>query len=72
MLRGEMLAHAGGNHELLVWIEAEELLGQPHFVVAKRLAMRLERVMLVRRTVADMAMHDDQRGPIRRVCWKPR
>ena len=61
---GEMLAHAFRNHEVLRGIEAEELLGQPHFLLAQRLAVRLGRILLVRRAVADMAVHDDQRRPI--------
>ena len=66
-LRGEMFAHAGGNDELLIGVEAEELLGQPHFVVAKRLAVGLGRVLLVRGAIADMAVHDDQRRPVARL-----
>ena len=35
-----MLAHAIGNHEILSRIETEELLGEPHFLLAERLAVR--------------------------------
>ena len=58
-----MLAHAFRNHEVLRRIEAEELLGQPHFLLAQRFAMRLGGILLVRRAIADMAVHDDQRRP---------
>src|SRR5439155_3207522 len=43
---------------------AIEFLYQPHFLFPKRLAMSFIRILFVRRAVADMAIHNDQRGPV--------
>ena len=61
-------ASAGsGNQELRVCRPAEILLGQAHLVDAKRRSVRLEAVLLVRRPVADVRAHENQRWA-RRFC----
>ena len=57
----EILIDAVRHEELRVLWPAVEPLREPHFVVAKRLAVRLRTVLLVRRTIADVALDDDQR-----------
>ena len=56
---------ASGNQERRLGRPAEVLLGQAHFVDAERRAVRLEAVLLVRRAVADVRAHQDQRRPRR-------
>ena len=59
-------ASAGvGDQERRLDRPAEVLLGQPHFVDAERRAVRLEAVLLVRRAVAEVRAHEDQRRPRR-------
>src|SRR5260370_31571681 len=59
-----MLAHSRRNHKRLIRREAEEFLGQPHFLRPQRLAMSAWRILLVRRSIADMAVHDYQSGAV--------
>ena len=60
-----MLAHTIRHQELRVFRPAIKFLDQPDFFFAQRLAMRCIRVLLVRRTVADVAVDDDQSRAIR-------
>ena len=57
----EVLDHAVGDVELRVRVDAIELLGQPHLVGAKWLAVGCGAVLAVGRAVADDAVRDDQR-----------
>src|SRR5258707_9293697 len=59
-----MLASSRRNHERLIRREAKEFLGQPHFLRSQRLAMSAWRILLVRRAIADMAVHDNQSGAV--------
>src|SRR5260221_311556 len=59
-----MLAYSRRNHERLIRREAEEFLGQPHFLRPQRLAMSAWRILLVRRAIADMTVHDNQSGAV--------
>src|SRR5260370_10238292 len=59
-----MLAHSRRNHKRLIRREAEEFLGQAHFLRPQRLAMSAWRILLVRRSIADMAVHDYQSGAV--------
>src|SRR5215216_3819833 len=61
---GEMLVDAIRDQELRVLGPAVGALGLANLVLAERLAMRLGRVLLVRRAVADVAVDDDQRWPV--------
>ena len=54
-----------GDQERRLGRPAELLLGQPHLLDAERRAVRLEGVLLVRRAVADVGAHPDQRRPRR-------
>ena len=58
------LARLVGHVEGLVGGPAVGLLGEPHLVLAERRAVRLVGVLLVRRAVADVRAHDDERGPV--------
>ena len=60
---GEVLVDAVGDQELGVLGPAVGALRLAHLLLAERLAVRLGRVLLVRRPVADVAVDDDQRGP---------
>src|SRR5215813_5816595 len=64
----KVLSHAVRYVELGIRVPAVELLGQTHFLGTRRLAMGIARIVLVRRTVADVTMHDDQSWPILGVC----
>ena len=62
----EMLADAVRHEELRVLRPAVGALGEPHLVVAERLAVRRGGVVPIRRTVADVAVeNDDRRAPAR-------
>ena len=52
-----------GHEELGILRPAIGALGEPHLVLAQRLAMGRGGVDLVRRAIADMAVEDDQRRP---------
>ena len=56
--------HSIRNQELRILRPAIEFLYQPHFLFPKRLAMSFIRILFVRSAVADMAIHNDQRGPV--------
>ncbi len=60
----KVLAHTIGNQELGVGIPAVELLGQADLVGAERLAVGFLGILPVGSAVADVAVHDDQRGPV--------
>ena len=62
-----MFDHAIRHVELLVGVAAVKLLRQPHLVGPERLAMRLARVVPVRRTITDVAVDNDQGRPVRRM-----
>ena len=57
----KMLAHAVRHEKARVFRPVIGALGQTDFLDAERLAMSGAGVVLVRRTVADMALDDDQR-----------
>src|SRR5262249_34266354 len=59
---GEMLIHAVGHQELRILRPAIEALGILHLLFAERFTMRLRRVLLVWRAIADMAFDDDDAG----------
>ena len=61
--RLEGVVDALGDEEILVLGHAEEPLGRPHPFDAERLAVGLRRV-LDGRAVADVAVHEDQGGPL--------
>ena len=61
----EILAHAVRNQELCILGPAVELFCQPDFVLAQRFSMRCVVVLLVRRTVADVAVHNNERRAVR-------
>src|SRR5262249_41390453 len=60
----EVLPDALGHQELRVPRPAVEALGRTHLILAQRLAVRFSRVLTLRRPVADVAVDDDERGPI--------
>ena len=64
---GEVLADAVGDEELRVLGPAVEALAQADFLLAERLAVRLGGVLLVRGTVADVAVQDDEGGAALRL-----
>src|SRR5437667_7241064 len=59
-----MLEHSIGNKELGVFRPAVELLSQFDFVLAEWFAVGRAAVLLMRRAVADVAVHDDECGPV--------
>src|SRR5262249_10568336 len=61
----EALVHAVGDEELGVLRPAIGALGQLHLVVAEGLSVGFLGVLLVGRTVADVAVEDDEGGPPR-------
>jgi hypothetical protein len=65
--RREVLFHAVGNQELRVLGPAVGTLRELHFLRAERLAVRLRRVLPVRRAVADVRVEDDQRRAVLRL-----
>src|SRR5690349_12114134 len=62
-----MVAYAIWNNKELRRVEAKELLDQAYFLFTKRLAVRFGRILFVRRTVADVALDDDQRRSVARA-----
>src|SRR5215471_6769854 len=61
---GKMFPHAVGDKELRIFGPAVKTLRQPDLIFAKRLPMCATGVLLVRSPVGDMAVHDDERGPV--------
>ena len=59
----EMLAHTIGNQELRVLGPAVSAFDEADLFFAQRLAMGRRRVVFVRRTVADVAVQDDEGRP---------
>ena len=57
----EMVVDAVRHQELRILGPAVEALGEAHFLLAERIAVRGGGVLLVRRAVADDAVDDDQR-----------
>src|SRR4029453_15470790 len=66
-LLGEMLVDASRHEELLVFGPSVAAFDQADFVVAERFAVRFCCVLLVRRTVADMTVENDEWAPALRV-----
>ena len=64
----EMLAYPVGHEERGVFWPAVPALGQPDLFLAQWLAMGRTGVLLVGRTVGDMAVDHDQGRPIGGVC----
>ena len=62
--RAEVLPHAFGDQEFGVFGPAVSALGEAHFLFSQRLAVRSAGVLFVRRTVGDMAVDDDEGGPV--------
>src|SRR5207244_2940587 len=62
--RGEALVHTVRHQELRVLGPAIVPFRRLDLVLAERLAVRAAGVLLVRRAVADMAVHDDHRRPL--------
>src|SRR6516162_3121207 len=60
----EMLTHFIRNEELRVWRPAIMTLRQPDLFLAQRFAVRRARILLIRRTVGDVAVDNDQSGSI--------
>jgi hypothetical protein len=60
----EMLAYPVGHEERGVFRPAVMPFGQADFFLAQRFAMRRTGVLLVGRAVGDMAVDNDQGGPI--------
>src|SRR5215468_6457225 len=58
---GEVLAHAVGDQELRVLRPAVAALGEADFLLAERFPVGGGGVVLVRSTVADVAVQDDER-----------
>src|SRR5437016_11889481 len=63
----EMLPDAVGDEELRVLGPAVAPLAETDLVVSQRLAVRRSGVLLVRRAIADVAVHDDESGSARRL-----
>src|SRR5579863_7308039 len=61
----EMLAYSLGHKELRVFRPAVELLHQPDFFFSQWFAMRRIRILLVRRSIPNVAIDNDERRPIR-------
>ena len=59
------------DQELRIWRPAVMTLRQPDLLLAQRFAVRRARVLLVRRTVGDMAVHDDEGWSIARALERP-
>ena len=62
-----MLADAVGDEELRVLGPAVGALGEADLLLAERLAVGLGGVLLVRRTVADVAVQNDEGGAALRL-----
>src|SRR5438552_13116447 len=60
----EVLPHAVGHEELRILRPPIGTLGQPDLLLAQRLAMGPARVLFARRAVGDVAVDDDQGGPV--------
>src|ERR1035441_3588418 len=58
----EMVVYAIGNQEFRILGPAIIALGEPDFLFPERLAVSGSRVLLVRRTPSDVAIHDNERG----------
>src|SRR5690348_627498 len=56
----EILEYAVGNEELCVLGPTIILFRKPHFLLTQRFAVGFVGILLVRRSVADMAVEDDQ------------
>src|ERR1700746_2279072 len=63
----KVFAHTFGYEELGVFGPAVEALGQANLVCSERLAMRFAGGVLVRRSVPDVAIDDDERRPVFRI-----
>src|SRR4029453_15055278 len=69
----EMFESPVGDQELRIRRPAVVTLRQPDLLLAQRFAVRRAGILLVRRTVGDVAVHDDEgwsiaRAPERREC----
>src|SRR6516225_7887658 len=60
---GEVLAHGVGNEKLRVFGPTVGAFDQPDFFLAQGLAVRSRGVLLVRGSVADMAVQDNESRP---------
>ena len=60
----EVIVDAVRHVEFLVFGPAVVPFGETNLLFTQRLAVRAAGILLVRRAVADVAVHDDQRGPI--------
>src|SRR5712671_745906 len=57
---GEAFVHTVGNEKFLVLWPSITAFGEPDFFIAERLAMGCGIVLFVRRSVADMAVQDNE------------
>src|SRR5882724_7785041 len=69
--RFEMLIHSVGYEKLGVWRPAISLLGELDLFFTERLPVNRAAVLTMRRTIADMAVNDDERRPARRAHGIP-
>src|SRR5262249_4298037 len=67
----EMIIDTVGYIELQIFRPAVVPFRQPDLLFAQGLAMRTAGILLVRCAVSDMAIHNDQRGPILRILECP-
>ena len=65
---GEVLVDAIGHKKLRVLGPAIGVLGEPDLLVAERLAVGRGSVLLVRGAVADVAVQNNERGPVLRLA----
>src|SRR5215472_8969321 len=65
--RGKVIIYALGNQELSIFRPTVKTLDETDLFVAQRLAMSSGRVLFVGRAVSDVAVKNDQRGPVLRL-----
>src|SRR6202035_5053251 len=60
----KMFVYSVGNQKLGIFGPAVGAFREPDFFFAKRLSVRFSRILLVRRTPADVAVYNQERGAI--------
>ena len=60
----KLFQHAVWNQEVSVFRPAIRLFSKAHFIFTQGFAVRSIRVLLMGCAIADMAVHDDDRGPV--------
>src|SRR6266699_5849172 len=66
-----MLSHSVRYQEFLVHWPTIVLLRETNLLFSKRLTVGSTRILFMRRSVTNMAIHNDQRGPILRPLKDP-